>query len=122
MSTTTTFSRLNFTITVIVKVIIHLFTNDISLAFDVTDKTLMYKSYNYVSNLLYIFEKKECIIIERMNIFFIIDSKSQIHMFDLEKCLSQQPKQQKTEVIILSHLITAYRKMNNTLLIISNQR
>lgn len=61
----------------------------IYIAIDVWDKTMRYKSYNYVSNLLYILEKKGPMIIERMNIYFLLDNVSQIYLFDLDKCLIQ---------------------------------
>jgi len=67
------------------------------IACDVWDKTMRYKSYNFVSNFLYVLEKKEGIIIERMNVYFVLDNyDSQIYLFDLDKCLIQQPKKQKT--------------------------
>ncbi|CDW73645.1 UNKNOWN [Stylonychia lemnae] len=66
------------------------------LAVDVWDKTMRYKSYNYVSNLLYILEKKGQMIVERMNLYFLLDNAAQIFLFDLDKCLIQQPKKIKT--------------------------
>ena len=54
---------------------------------DVWDKTLRFKCYNYLNNLLYVVEKKDNLIVERLNMYFILDSKAQIYMFDLDKAL-----------------------------------
>eukprot|EP00347_Sterkiella_histriomuscorum_P018710 403344471 len=64
---------------------------------DVWDQTMRYKSYNYVSNLLYILEKKDKMLVERMNVYFLLDNAAQIFMFDIDKCLVQQPKKVKSE-------------------------
>ena len=68
------------------------------VAIDVWDKTLRYKFFNYVSNLLYIFEKKEGLTIEMMNLYFFMDSEASIHLFDMDKCLIVEPKKIKTDV------------------------
>lgn len=56
------------------------------------------KCYNFVSNLLYIFEKKENIVVERMNLYFILDINNQLQLFDIDKCLIQEVKKPKTQV------------------------
>ena len=32
-----------------------------------------------------------------MNLYFVLDHSSQIYLFDLDKCLLQQPKKAKTQ-------------------------
>lgn len=54
------------------------------------------KLYNYVSNLLYILDSRDNVSIERMNLYFILDSTNRLYLFDIDKVLITEPRKAKT--------------------------